>query len=145
MGASKCAILQDLKRIRNNIKECFDKLCSCGWYATSVDFAGDYYCERVQFEKMLMGGEHGFLRGQVLKMGKGDEDWKFHIWHDMDGILGGIDDKDGIGKCPTCGDWCKAKWINETKGWLWLSEIEMEAWLGMIRELKMMGKMVAEE
>ena len=145
LGASKCAILQDLKRIRNNIKECFDKLCSCGWYATSVDFAGDYYCERVQFEKMLMGGEHGFLRGQVLKMGKGDEDWKFHIWHDMDGILGGIDDKDGIGKCPTCGYWCKAKWINETKGWLWLSEIEMEAWLGMIRELKMMGKMVAEE
>ena len=54
LGASKCAILQDLKRIRNNIKECFDKLCSCGWYATSVDFAGDYYCERVQFEKMLV-------------------------------------------------------------------------------------------
>lgn len=144
-GASKCAVLQELKRIRSDIKECFDKLCSCGWYTTGMDSTGDYFCERVQFEKLLMGGEYGVLRGQVLKMGKGDEGWKFHVWHDISGILSGVEDKEGIGECTTCGKWCKAKWINETKGWLWLSETEMEAWIGMIRGLKMMEKMVGEE
>ena len=40
---------------------------------------------------------------------------------------------------------CMSKWNDETKDMCWLTEDETEAWLGLIRGLKMMDKMVGEE
>lgn len=175
MGSSKCAALQELKRIKNdNVKTWFDKLCSCGWYATNWNGDSRYYCDRIRFEKLLQGGELGILVGEVFKMGSGDDGWKFKIHHADGGVLGGkqiycgalqgfTGQYDSFGLCDNpCvieqynkegklklasgrERFCMSKWNDETKDMCWLTEDETEAWLGLIRGLKMMDKMVAEE
>lgn len=151
MGASKCAVLQELKRIRSDIKECSDILYRCGWYSTEIESDGDYHCERIKFEKLLMGGEYGVLKGQVVKLGSGRDGWKFQLWHDVSGILGGVDKDNSIGRKGRCAKirenegceyWCRSKWLDEGRGYCWLGEDEMEGWIGLIRGLKKIEEMV---
>ena len=112
----------------------------------------------------------GILVGEVFKMGSGDDGWKFKIYHADGGVLGGKQIYSGVlegftgqydsfglcdrrcvieqynkeGKLKLASNkerFCMSKWNDETKDMCWLTEDETEAWLGLIRGLKMMEKM----